>query len=320
MRRRSLSADDALGGIKHWQQNNQSFAQSLPQPSLPLNDPAALKRDAALKQSIAARIGDENLKRQARFEQSLADKMGGRQALIQPLPVLKQQPEQKIAQTVQPIPGVANPVNNFAGQKVGPQRASLQKLNPQISSQNLGQPTGFPLDDPLALKLDAAIKQSISDRTGDLSLRQQARMEQSLADKIGGRQVLLHRKSPQQEEQAGACADPQTYGATVSVPPEVSGEHDASQTDSGVANPGDAAQKESARATSLSTSGGILNAIGNLVSSLTDRVLGLGNDTLPVEQSTALPVKEIDAATPAKESGVDVGRAHDSSLAMLSAQ
>jgi len=28
-----------------------------------LNDPVALKRDAALKQSIAARIGDENLRR-----------------------------------------------------------------------------------------------------------------------------------------------------------------------------------------------------------------------------------------------------------------
>jgi len=118
--------------------------------------------------------------------------------LIQPIVIPPQkQPEPKPVQAVQPIPGViSNPTNNFAGQKVGPQRASIQKLNPQSYAQILGQQPAFqslPLDDPVALKMDAAIKQSIADRTGDLSLREQARIEQSLADKTGGRQILLNK-------------------------------------------------------------------------------------------------------------------------------
>jgi len=128
-----------------------------------------------MKRSIADRTGDLALKKEAQIAQSVADKAGARQAMLHLSNVAKQQGRAFVAQlsAAEPSTQGASSAGNSQGLRKGRK-----------------QPQG-PVAPDASLKLDAAVKRSIADRTGDLALKKEAQLAQSLADRSGARKALL---------------------------------------------------------------------------------------------------------------------------------
>lgn len=153
-------------------------------------DPISIKMDSAKKMSLADKTGNEALKREAAAEQSFADRMGGRSALSKKKSSSDVKTDSDSAPTspkaTSPrgmLKSASQPVLAHAKQ---PGQVGMLKSQSsfRVSFPQTPTATDIPVE-AINLKMDAAAKQSLADRTGDIRLKQAASAEQSLADKLG---------------------------------------------------------------------------------------------------------------------------------------
>jgi len=183
---------------EHWRSKKSTSSNISPLSVSKVADSIELKAEASYKQSLAERTGDPALRQQARFEQSIADRMGARKAYL-PKPdketmkynaALKQSVADKTGDpALKRQASMHQSIADRSSKKAVGRKREPRKEEPRVCRE-LPQPEQ-PVNDLLELKYDSAIKQSIADRTGDLALKMQASMEQSVADSLGARQAMF---------------------------------------------------------------------------------------------------------------------------------